>query len=188
MPFLNRFIKKNKEEKWEVEEIDPINEEENGDREDDPEEDDEKDAKEDVEEETEKEEDDASNKDKETPPSLSLDKKKKSWMKKEGELVIDVYETEENIVIQAPIAGVKKEDLEIVTEKDMIVIKGKRERPEGKEIKGFYTNECFFGNFRREIILPEETDPSRIEASMEEGILSVSVPKIEREKKRKVTL
>ncbi len=113
---------------------------------------------------------------------------KKSWTKKTGELAVDVYETEESIVIQSPVAGVKKNDLEIITEKDMIIVKGKRERTYKKEIKGFYTQECFYGDFRREIILPEETDPSRIEANMEEGVLTIEVPKIEREKRRRVDI
>ncbi len=114
--------------------------------------------------------------------------KEKAWLKKEGILAIDVYETEEEIVIQAPIAGIKKDDLEIITEKDMVIVKGKRERPEKREIKGFYTQECFFGNFRREVILPEETDPSRIQADIKEGILVIKAPKIEREKKRKIDI
>jgi HSP20 family protein len=114
--------------------------------------------------------------------------KEKSWSKKCGELAIDVYEVEGHIVIQAPISGVKKENIEIVTEKDIVIIKGKRNRPQKKEIKEFYTKECFYGDFRREVILPEETDPSRIEANMEEGVLTIEIPKIEREKKRKIDI
>ncbi len=112
---------------------------------------------------------------------------KKSWLSKEGELAVDVYSTEEDIIIQAPIAGVKREDLEIITEKDMVVIKGKRGRSEEK-IDKFYTKECFYGDFCREIILPEETDPSRIEANIEQGILTIKAPKIDREKKRKIDI
>jgi HSP20 family protein len=114
--------------------------------------------------------------------------KEKSWSKKCGELAVDVYSTEDNIVIQAPLSGVKKDDLEIVTENDVVIVKGKRERPQKKEIKDFYTKECFYGSFRREIILPEETDPSRIEANIEEGILTIEIPKIEREKRRKIDI
>jgi len=99
---------------------------------------------------------------------------------------VDVYSTDKHIVIQAPIGGIKKDDVDITTEKDMVIIKGKRNRPEKEEISCFYTNECFFGDFRREVILPEETDPSRIEADMKEGVLTIKVPKIEREKKRKI--
>lgn len=116
-------------------------------------------------------------------------KKEKSWLSKEGVLAVDVYQTESDIVIEAPIAGAKKEDLEITTEKDIVIIKGKRDRlVSSEEIKSFYVKECFFGNFRKEVILPEETDPSRIKADIKEGILLIKVPKIEREKKRKIEI
>ena len=115
-------------------------------------------------------------------------KKGKSWLSKQGELTVDVYQTEENIVIQTAIAGIKKEDIEIITEKDMVVIKGVRERPTEEEVKEFFIEECFWGPFSREIVLPEETDPSRIKATMKQGVLTVKVPRIEREKRRKIDL
>lgn len=118
----------------------------------------------------------------ETSPEV----KEKSWMKKEGELVVDVYETYNHVVIQAPVAGVKREDLEIVTEKDTVIIKGRRECPEREDIKEFYNQECFFGDFRREIIIPEETDPSNIEASIDNGILTILIPKTEKKERRKI--
>ncbi len=116
------------------------------------------------------------------------EKSKKGWLSKEGELVVDVYQTEENIVIQTAIAGIKKDDLEIITEKDMISIKGERERNEEEKIEEFFIEECFWGPFCREIVLPEETDPSRIKATMHQGILTIKVPRIEREKRREVEL
>ncbi len=121
--------------------------------------------------------------------NVSSQKKERSWLKKEGVLAVDVYQTEEDIIIEAPVAGVKKEDLEITTEKDIVIIKGKRDRLiSSEEIKSFYVKECFFGDFRKEVILPEETDPSRIKADIKEGILLIKVPKIEREKKRKIEI
>lgn len=115
-------------------------------------------------------------------------KKEKSWLSAEGELVVDVYQTKDNIVIQTAIAGIKKDDLEIVTEKDMISIRGTRERKEEEKIEEFFIEECFWGPFSREIVLPEETDPSRIKATMQQGILTIKVPRIEREKRREIEL
>ncbi|MDA3814800.1 MAG: Hsp20/alpha crystallin family protein [Patescibacteria group bacterium] len=126
-----------------------------------------------------------SKKDKESKKS-----EEKAWFKKEGELAVDIYETEKSIVIQAPVAGVKKEDIEVITEKDTIVIKGHRECPkrEDGEVKNFYTQECYFGDFRREVIMPEDFDPAQIEADINDSILTIEVPKIEKEKKRKIEL
>ena len=116
------------------------------------------------------------------------EKSKKGWLSKEGELTVDVYQTDENIVIQTTIAGISKDDLEIVTEKDMITIKGERGRIEEEEIEEFFIDECFWGPFSREIVLPEETDPTRTKATMTKGVLTIKVPRIEREKRREVEL
>ncbi len=120
--------------------------------------------------------------------STPIVEKESSWKRKSGELAVDVYDTGYSIVIQCPIAGVKKEDLEIITEKDMVIIKGHRSRPGKKEIKNFYTQECFYGDFKKEVILPEPADFSKISATMEEGVLMVEVPKTEKDNKTKVNI
>jgi len=118
---------------------------------------------------------------------------KKEWFKPEGQLAIDVYQNENYLIIQSAIAGVKPEDLDILIENDILTIRGSRERPsEEGPIKGrspdYFTKECYWGPFSREVILPVEVDPSRVEATMKEGILTIKIPKIEREKKRKITV
>jgi len=130
------------------------------------------------------------------PPSKSeksnqkeekIEIKKKKWFEPEGQLSIDVYQTNGELVVQSAIAGVKAEDLDISIENDLITIRGKREKPEEEERNYFY-QECYWGPFSREIILPVEVDPSRVKASMKEGILTLRLPKIQREKKRKIRI
>lgn len=111
----------------------------------------------------------------------------KKWPEPEGQLAVDVYQTNGELVIQSTIAGVKPEELEIVAQGDVVIIKGKRERVENEERNYFY-KECYWGPFSREIILPVEADSSRAEASMVEGILTIRIPKIEREKRKKITI
>ncbi len=105
----------------------------------------------------------------------------------EGQLAVDVYQTKNDLVIQSAIAGIKAEDLDISIENDTLIIKGEREKPDEKE-QDYFTQECYWGIFSRKIILPVEVDPSRISAKMKQGILTISLPKIEREKKRKVVV
>jgi HSP20 family protein len=112
--------------------------------------------------------------------------KKDKWLELEGQLAVDVYETDGELVIQSAIAGVKPEDLDISIEQDRLLIKGERKMPAEKEAKNYFYQECYWGNFSKEIILPVEIDPSRTEASMREGVLTIRLPKIEREKKRKI--
>ncbi len=113
---------------------------------------------------------------------------KKEWFAREGQLVVDVYQTEENLVIQSAIAGVKAEDLDISIENDMVIIKGKREKPEQEGERSYFCQECYWGPFSRKIILSEEVDPGRVEATMKNGILTLKFPKIQRDKKRKIQI
>ena len=111
---------------------------------------------------------------------------KEKWFEQEGQLAVDVYETDGELVIQSAIAGVKPEDLNVSIENDRVLIKGERTEKEKIEGKNYFYQECYWGQFSREIMLPAETDPSRAEASMKEGVLTIRLPKIEREKKRKI--
>ena len=114
--------------------------------------------------------------------------KKEKWFEPEGELAVDVYQTEEEIVIQSAVAGIKPEGLDITIENDVLTIKGNREKPEEKGERNYFYQECYWGPFSRQIISPIEIDPSRAQASMKEGILIIRIPKIQREKKRKIEI
>lgn len=108
------------------------------------------------------------------------------WLKTEGQLAVDVYQTEREIVIQSPVAGVEPDDLDISLENDMVIIKGCREKPLEENERNYFYRECYWGPFSREVILPEEVDASRIQASMKQGVLTIRIPKIERRAKKKI--
>jgi HSP20 family molecular chaperone IbpA len=126
---------------------------------------------------------------KEKKPSLAkATEAKEKWFEPEGQLAIDVYQTEEELVIQSAIAGVKPENLDVSIEGDQVLIRGFREKPSEEGERNYFYQECYWGPFSRQIILPEEVDPSRAEAEMKEGILTIRIPKIERKKKRKIVV
>ena len=106
----------------------------------------------------------------------------------EGQLTVDVYQTNEEIVIQSAIAGVEPEDLDISIENDVVTIKGNRERLFEKEKKNYFYQECYWGRFLREIILPAEVDSSKATATMKKGVLTIRIPKIDKEDKRKISV
>ncbi|MBI4138413.1 MAG: Hsp20/alpha crystallin family protein [Candidatus Wildermuthbacteria bacterium] len=108
------------------------------------------------------------------------------WFEPEGELAVDVYQTDKDIVIQSTVAGVKPEDLDITIENDAVTIAGERKNVAEEQGKNYYYQECYWGAFSRQIILPEEVDASRAEASMKEGIFTLRIPKIERQRTRKI--
>ncbi|MBI2626226.1 MAG: Hsp20/alpha crystallin family protein [Candidatus Nealsonbacteria bacterium] len=106
----------------------------------------------------------------------------------QGELAIDVYETDEDFVIRSTIAGVKAEDLDISIENDIVTIKGSRQKQTEEKTKKYYYQECYWGEFSRQVILPEEVDGSKAEASIKDGILTLKIPKVIRIQKRKITI
>ncbi len=122
----------------------------------------------------------------ERPENLGQKFALKKLAGQEGQLAVDVYQTETELVIQSAIAGIKTEDLDISIESDSVIIRGIREHPPETGEKNYFYQECYWGQFSRQIILPEETDPGRAEATMKEGILTIRIPKIEKKEKKKI--
>jgi len=113
-------------------------------------------------------------------------------MPNEGTLAIDVFQTDKALIIQSPIAGVEKDDLDIYLEDDILIIRGERKREDiGEEIKDkdFFTQECYWGQFSRSLRLPlDNIDTDNISASMKNGILTIVIPKIEKSKSKKIQI
>ncbi len=116
------------------------------------------------------------------------EKTKKTLFESEGQLVVDLYEINGEVIIQSAIAGINPEDLDINIDNDMVIIKGKREKIEEQGSINYFYQECHWGYFSREIILPVEIDAKRSEATMKNGILTIRMPKIERQGKKKLTV
>jgi len=118
--------------------------------------------------------------------NIETGKEKKKWDSPEGQLVVDVYETDKELVIQSAIAGIKNEQIDVSLENDILIIRGERENPNNDKDKRYFLKECYWGPFSKEIILPREIDTSKIDAKVKEGILTVRMPKIERAKNKKI--
>ena len=118
----------------------------------------------------------------------SPDKTSSSWLSEaqEGQLTIDVYQTESDIIIKSTIAGVKPEDLDIAITNDMVTIRGKREREEEIKQQNYYYQECYWGAFSRSVILPVDVAADKSEATMKNGILTLRLPKVEKEQTKKI--
>ncbi len=104
----------------------------------------------------------------------------------EGQLTIDVYQTDSDIVIKSTIAGVRPEDLDIQINNDMVTIRGERRKEEETREEDYYYQECYWGAFSRSIILPVDIQANKAEAIMKNGILTIRLPKAETAKARKI--
>lgn len=105
-----------------------------------------------------------------------------------GQLALDVFQTADEIVVVAPIAGVLADDLSMSITDEVLMIQGRRNVQFKIPESDYFTKECFWGNFSRSIILPESVDTSRVSASFKNGILTVRIPKVEKIRTRVVKI
>jgi len=95
----------------------------------------------------------------------------------EGQLTVDVFQDDENIIIQSTIAGVAPDDLDVSITNDMVTVRGERRQKYNVDAEDYFYQECYWGTFSRSIILPIEIDADRAEAKIKNGILTIRIPK-----------
>ena len=103
-----------------------------------------------------------------------------------GELAVAVYQTPTHIVIKAMIAGVKPDDLDVSITRDMVTVRGKRERHTEGTAGDFFFQELYWGAFSRTIVLPQEVEIEEAEASEKHGLLIVRLPKLDKGRQAKL--
>lgn len=113
-----------------------------------------------------------------------------SWLNDDynGQLAIDVFQTADDIVIRAAIAGVQADDIDISVNNDVVTIRGRRQLDDEIPSSDYLYQECYWGGFSRTIILPVEVKADKVKASLKNGILRVSLPKAEKPKTPAITV
>lgn len=106
----------------------------------------------------------------------------------EGQLTIDVYQTPDEIVVQSTVAGVDPANIDIDATSESLTIRGERHRNHEIADSDYYYQECFWGKFSREVILPQEVDPDKATSSLKNGVLTVVLPKIHKDRARKISV
>lgn len=115
-----------------------------------------------------------------TPPASHVPEKA------EGHLPVDLYQTANDLVIRTFVAGVRPEDLNVSISRDMVVIEGSRE--ERDNTGDFFNQELFWGAFARTIMLPQEVDVDGASASSKDGLLIITLPKLDRTRQTKLRI
>ena len=111
------------------------------------------------------------------------------WMQEEdfeGQLAVDVYQTKDNVVIKAPIAGVKADDIDISVSDDVVTLRGERTDEKEVDREHYYVQECYWGAFSRSIILPTSTVAEKANAELKDGVLTITIPKVIQDKVKKI--
>ena len=106
----------------------------------------------------------------------------------EGQLAVDVYETPASFIVKSAVAGVAPENLDISITNEAVTIKGERSSEEKVKTESYLHQECYWGKFSRSVILPQEIDADRAQASLKNGILKISLPKFSKSRSKKLKI
>lgn len=98
----------------------------------------------------------------------------------DGELPVDMYQTDDAIVIRALVAGVSPGELEISITRDMVTLRGVREEFQEAHDDNYFHRELFWGSFSRTLLLPEEVAIDEAEAQEKHGMLEIKLPKLDK--------
>lgn len=115
--------------------------------------------------------------------------KNESWLNntpEEGELAVDVFQNQSEIIIKTMVAGVKPEDLDVAISRDMVTIKGKRESERMVADDDYFHKELYWGSFSRTIVLPQEIDVDAAEAIEKHGLLIIKLPKLDKNRQTRL--
>ena len=99
-----------------------------------------------------------------------------------------ISEDDQNIYIDAEVAGIKAEDIELSIEGEMLALKGERKQEKTKEKISYHRREIEFGSFNRAISLPARVVVEKTTAQVVDGILRIVLPKAEEAKPKKITV
>ena len=103
-------------------------------------------------------------------------------------LDVDIYEKDDHYVLTAELPGVKKEDLKVNVEGDVLMIEAEKRSDYEDNKEGVYHSERNFGKFSRSFRLNSQVEGDKIEANFADGVLSLSLPKREEVKGRSITV
>jgi len=101
---------------------------------------------------------------------------------------VNVWVNGEDAVITSEIPGVKTDDIDIAITGNSVTLRGKRPLEEEKNVESYHRHELWHGNFSKTVQLPFNVDSEKVHASYKNGVLHVSLPKLEAEKPKKIKI
>lgn len=101
---------------------------------------------------------------------------------------LDVEETEDGFTLHVELPGVSPDDVEVSLEENVLTVTGERRFYDEKETDGFKRIERHFGRFHRSVRLPDRVDVDSVDAQYQDGMLTVTVPKAEEAKPRRIAV
>ena len=103
-----------------------------------------------------------------------------------GQLAVDVYETEDRLVIKARTAGVNREELDVSISDGILTISGTLSSGDESDATNWHIQECYWGEFSRTIALPVSVKEDEVKAVLEDGVLTISFTKVKTEQAKRI--
>ena len=103
-----------------------------------------------------------------------------------GQLAVDVYETDTQLIVKARTAGVNKEDLDVSISDGILTISGTLSSGDSTDATNWHIQECYWGEFSRTLALPVSVKEDEVEAVLKDGVLTISFSKIKQEQAKKI--
>lgn len=103
-----------------------------------------------------------------------------------GQLAVDVYETKERLVVKARTAGVNKSDLDVSIADNTLSIRGTLSAGNEDDVLNYFVQECYWGEFSRSLALPVPVKEDEVEASLKDGVLTVTFTKLKQDTVKKI--
>lgn len=101
---------------------------------------------------------------------------------------MDVYEENDNVVVEATLAGIKPENVSINVHDDVLTLEGKRETSSEVDEKNYYRKEVRSGSFHRAVVLPVAVQADKAKADFENGLLKIVLPKQEEARSKNIKI
>ncbi len=101
---------------------------------------------------------------------------------------IDIYDSKDNVVVKADLPGLKKDDIEVLIQDNILTIKGEKKQEREVKEEDYIRSERFYGSFHRSISLPSEVDGSKVKAVFKDGVLELTLPKKEEAKPKQIKI
>lgn len=101
---------------------------------------------------------------------------------------VDIIERDNEVIVKAEVPGVAKEDLDVSVTDNSVTIKGSTSHEEKEEKGDYYRSEIRRGSFSRTVALPSSVDSDKAKATFKDGILELIIPKVEKSRRKSVTI
>ena len=101
---------------------------------------------------------------------------------------IDVYEEDDKVVVEATLAGIKPENVEINVHDDVLTLEGNRKTSSEIDEKNYYRKEVRSGSFHRSVVLPASVQAEKAKADFKDGLLKVVLPKETKAKSKSIKI